>query len=237
MFSGSADLYDLIYSTFKDYAAETHRIATLLRRIHPRCRTVLDVGCGTGEHARLLAQRGFAVDGLDLDPAMLAIARQKHPVGRFFEADMSDFRLPHAYDAVLCLFSSIGYLRTLDRVIRAFTCFRSHLTAGGLVIVEPWFAPGALDPKRVTRNSAEADGLRVIRVGRLEVEGRVSRLHFDYEIDDASGVRHTSEVHELGLFTTDELMDAFGRAGLEATYDSQGLTERGLYVARTGRAE
>ena len=84
MFSASAEYYDLIYSTFKDYAGESARIDRLLREIHPSCRKVLDVACGTGEHIRCLAGLGFQVDGLDLDPAFLRIARQKHPSGRFF---------------------------------------------------------------------------------------------------------------------------------------------------------
>jgi len=48
MFDASAEYYDLIYSTFKDYAAETETIAALLRRLNSNCRTVLDIACGTG---------------------------------------------------------------------------------------------------------------------------------------------------------------------------------------------
>jgi SAM-dependent methyltransferase len=232
MFSASAEFYDLIYFTFKDYAAEARQIASLLRRLNPGCASVLDVACGTGEHARLLTADGFAVDGLDLDPAFVRIAQRKHPAGRFFEADMADFHLPHRYDAVLCLFSSIGYVRTLDRVGAALRCFREHLLPGGVIVVEPWFPPGALDPTRVARNVGEANGVRVSRVSRVAIEGRLSRLNFEYEITDGTGTRRTSEVHELGLFTTAELLAAFEDAGLAADHDPRGLTDRGLFVAR-----
>jgi len=232
MFSASAEFYDLIYSTFKDYDAEVEQITGLLHRLNPQCQTVLDVACGTGEHARLLAARGFVVDGLDLDPAFVRLAEQKHPAGQFFAADMSDFHLSGRYDAVLCLFSSIGYLTTLDRVRQALTCFREHLAPGGLIIVEPWFGPGVLDPQRVFRDEREANGVRVSRVSRAEIDGRLSRLHFDYEITDATGTRRSSEVHELGLFTTAELLAAFQGVGLRVEHDPKGLTDRGLYVAR-----
>ena len=145
---------------------------------------------------------------------------------------MSDFELPQQYDAVLCLFSSIGYLQTLDRVRRAFSCFRDRLTPQGIIIVEPWFAPGVLEPGRVTRQTAEANGIRVSRVSRVEIEGNISRLFFEYEISDSTGTRHASELHELGLFTTTELLRTFEDAGLQADYDPKGLTERGLYIAR-----
>jgi SAM-dependent methyltransferase len=236
MFSASAEFYDLIYSTFKDYAREAAQIAGLLRQLNPHCENVLDVGCGTGEHARLLATHGLVVDGIDVDPALLRIAERKHPSGRFFVADMSDFLLSHRYNAVLCLFSSIGYLKTLDRVRRAFTCFRDHLTAEGVIVVEPWFAPGMLDTTRVTQQTGEANGIRVNRVSRVEIEGTISRLYFDYEISDPTGIRRASEVHELGLFTPAELLQTFQEAGLQADHDPKGLTDRGLYVARI-RAE
>ena len=66
MFSKSAELYDQIYFEFKDYKAEAQRISELLAGEHSSARTLLDVACGTGEHARILRdQYGFEVDGID----------------------------------------------------------------------------------------------------------------------------------------------------------------------------
>ena len=234
MFSRSAELYDAIYGSFKDYAAESAAIATLVRGAAPDARTILDVGCGTGEHAKHLRMtHGFEVDGLDLDPGLLAVARAKVPAARFFEADMADFDLDTRYDVVMCLFSAIGYLRTLDRVTSALRCFRRHLTEGGVVIVEPWFAPGVLrvGPGAEARHG-EAAGTRVERRYTTTVDGRLSTLTFDYRIEDADGVRYEQEVHELGLFTEAEMMDSFRAAGLTATHDPEGLIGRGLYIAR-----
>ena len=92
MFSASAELYDLIYSGFKDYPAEAAQVAALIRAAHPTARLVLDVGCGTAEHARLLtANHSFTVDGLDRDPAFVRIARRKPPEASIYEADMMEF--------------------------------------------------------------------------------------------------------------------------------------------------
>ena len=232
MFSESAEFYDAIYS-FKDYSAEAARIAALVRSLHPGAHTILDVACGTGEHARFLAaDHGFEVDGLDLNAGLLHIARQKHRSGRFFQADMSEFALESRYDVVLCLFSSIGYLVTLERTRQALECFRRHLRQDGVLLVEPWFPPGGLDVGRVVRMTGTHEGRAVERISRNEIDGRISRLHFDYRIDTPNGVRTVSEVHELGLFSMQEMATAFDEAGLRASFDAVGLTGRGLWVAR-----
>ena len=232
VFTASAEYYDAIYATFKDYRTEATKLAALLRAINPACKTILDVACGTAEHELYLTDAGFTVDGLDIDETFLRIARTKNPTCRFFLGDMSAFDLPDRYDAVICLFSSIGYLRTLDRLVTALHCFRRHLAPGGIIVVEPWFAPGVLDPARVVKNTGEGNGVRVSRISRVELEGRLSRLRFDYEITDGVDTRRAQEVHELGLFTTAELLQTFRDAGLEADYDPKGLTDRGLYIAK-----
>ena len=231
MFSQTAEYYDLLYSTIKDYAREVPAITAMLRRLHPQVRTILDVGCGSGEHARRLAAEGFAVDGIDLEPVFVRVAREKHPAGTFALADMADFHLGRTYDAVLCLFSSIGYLRTLERVDAAIQCFREHVADGGVILVEPWFPPGFMTHGFVMRNEGADGQVRIVRHARTEIDGRISRLHFDYEITDASGTRQTREVHELGLFTVEEQLAAFERAGLEVRFEPAGFCDRGLFVA------
>ena len=233
MFSESAELYDLVYGSFKNYEVESDKIAAILTGARPGVGTVLDVACGTGEHARRLRQRhGLHVDGIDLDPKFVEIARRKNPGSTFTLANMSDFHLPDRYDAVMCLFSSIGYLRTLENVRDALACFREHTDPLGIVVVEPWLPPGVIDPNRRSTDVGEAEGIRVVRHARVDAKDRMSWIHFDYEITDAKGTRKTSEVHELGLFTPDEMLDAFKSVGLHATFDPHGLIGRGLYVAR-----
>lgn len=234
MFTESADLYDLIYDAFKDYAAEANSIAALLDEQHPGAKSLLDVGCGTGEHARLLTEvHGYCVDGLDLEPGFVEIAQRKVPAGRFEQADMLDFNLGRRYDAVVCLFSTIGYARTQDNVRRALRQFRKHLAAGGLIVVEPWLTPDMVRDGAVFMHTAERDDLKVCRMSRTELDGRVTRLHFEYLIGRAGHVERASEVHELGLLTVDEMTEAFHTAGLTAEYHPEGVTGRGLYVART----
>lgn len=238
MFSRSAHLYDLIYRQFKDYTDESRRVAELLDRVHPEARTVLDVACGTGEHARLLAQEyGYSVDGLDVEPEFVRLAEQKHPDGRFVCGDMTDFDLGGCYDAVLCLFSSIGYVRTLENVERTLSQFRRHLAVGGVVVVEPWIEPAAWQSGRVFMHTAESEDVSVCRMSHSAQRGRMSVLEFHFLIGRDEGVEHLTETHQLGLFTRDELERCFVAAGFkDIKYDAEGLTGRGIFTAQAGRS-
>src|SRR6516164_1407032 len=93
VFYASAEYYDAIYATIKDYRREATTLAALLRAVHPACKTILDVACGTAEHARHLTGAGFRVEGLAGDETFLRIARAKNPPCGFFAGDMSSFDL------------------------------------------------------------------------------------------------------------------------------------------------
>ncbi|MCP4603438.1 MAG: class I SAM-dependent methyltransferase [Proteobacteria bacterium] len=233
MFSKSAEFYDKIYFEFKDYEAESRVISELVDREHPLARTFLDVACGTGEHARILQERhGFEVDGIDLDDKLVSFAQRKNPGGSFCCADMVDFDLGKSFDVVMCLFSSIAYVKTLDRVTCALERFKAHTNQGGLILVEPWFPPGVLSPGRISLNTVQADDFEVARMGHSQVRDRISTLHFEYLIGTRGKIDHEIEKHELGLFTVDEMMRCFKDAGLKANFDKEGPSGRGLYLAR-----
>ena len=242
-YARSASTYDLIYS-FKDYAAEAARIAEILQEECSDAREVLDVACGTAEHARFLVNgpiRGASdtqpgatlrVDGVDLEPSFLEIARVKVPTGSFVVGDMADFDLGRRYDAVLCLFGAIGYLIELPRLVSALRCFGRHLRPGGVALVEPWFTPDAWRVGSIHMQTAEREDLKVCRMVIAAREGHVSILPFHYMVATPTGVEHFEEGHRMALRTQEEMLAAFREAGLEARFDPVGLNGRGLYVAR-----
>ncbi len=229
MFSVTAEIYDAIYG-FKDYAGEAMKIRQLIARERPGARTILDIACGTGEHARLLSP-DFEVDGIDLEPKFVGIARAKNPAGNFSVADMRAFQLEKRYDVVQCLFSSIGYLLTPEDIIAALKCFRSHLAPGGVILVEPWLSPAAYKVGQLHMVTVDKPDLKVCRMNVSKREGDISILHFHYLIATNEGVRKAEEVHRLVLVPTEQMVSHFEAAGLRCAFDSVGLFDRGLFIA------
>jgi ubiquinone/menaquinone biosynthesis C-methylase UbiE len=229
MFSRSAKYYDVVYS-FKQYDAEAKKIHDLIQR-HKTSAGVhlLDVACGTGGHIAWLAQH-YLIDGTDLDPEMLEVARRRYPELRFHEADMASFDLGRRFDAVICLFSSIGYVKTVQRLRRAVACMARHLETGGVLIVEPWLTAADYRTGMPHALFVDRPDLKIARINVSAARGRLSVLDFHYLIATPDGVEKFQERHELGMFSHEEYSAAFERAGLSVAFDPEGLTGRGLYI-------
>jgi SAM-dependent methyltransferase len=229
-YTPAAEYYDLIYGAVKDYRAESELLASLIHERRPGARTVLDVACGTGGHARWLSELGFEVTGVDLEPVFVEMARAKCPRGRFSVADMTELDLGETFDVVVCLFSAIGYVRTVEALGRTLVRLARHLEPEGVLVIDPWFAPGQLTHGNLRMLTGEQEGLVVCRIGRTLIDGVTSTLEMHYLIGRPEGIEHREERHELGLFTQREMEEAFRSAALSVTRLPEVLRTRGIYV-------
>ena len=237
MFFKSAQVYDNIYSN-KDYKAEADQIRELIEK-HSISggRELLDVACGTGIHLQHLAPH-FEVTGLDLDEGLLERARVRLPDATFHHGDMRDFDLGKQFDAVTCLFSSIGYAGTEDALIAAVDRLAHHAKPGGVVIVEPWFYPGQLSAHYVsTRHVDKGPQLQIVRMSRTSIADQVSTLHFHYMVGTPQGIDYFDEEHFLTMYTQRQYLLAFELSGLHnITHEMPGISGRGLYIGTKPQA-
>jgi SAM-dependent methyltransferase len=192
--------------------------------------TLLDVACGTGQHLAHL-QSHYHVQGLDADPAMLAIAAERLPSVALHQGDMQTFDLGAEVDVVTCLFSSIGYMTTVRGLGRALRTMSRHVRPGGLVVVEPWFTPDAWQSNRPAAVFVDRPEIKIARMNVSSTRERLSVLDFHYLVATSDGVERFHERFQLGLFTQAEYLSAFEAAGLSVQFDRGGLMGRGLYVA------
>jgi ubiquinone/menaquinone biosynthesis C-methylase UbiE len=236
MFSKSAELYDTIYlSRGKDYAAEARAVHELVQKyLNSGGKTLLDVACGTAIHTGYLGEH-YQVEGLDLDEQMLKVARKKLPETPFHQGDLVDFELPKKFDVITCLFSSIGYVKTVSKLNQAIANLERHLQPGGVLVIEPWFTPSDWHPGRVFATFVDQPDLKIARMNLSGQDGTLSYFVFHYLVGTPEGITCFDERHELGLFTTEEYLTAFRACGLEVIHDPRWLNERGLYLGQKTR--
>lgn len=234
MFLKTAEYYDRIYSQFKDYEEEANKIRAILQAKYPEATTILDVACGTGKHARILHEKfGYEITGVDLDEKFVRLAQKHLPQGKFYQADMKNFSLGERFDVVMCLFSSIGYVKEPENVIKTLQCFRKHLKEDGVLIVEPWLTPEKFTAGYFSLTTVDDEDLKIARMTYSEKFEHISRFTFEYLIADKEGIRRETENHELALFSVEEMMSFFEESGLKTEYDHVGLFDRGLYIAKS----
>jgi hypothetical protein len=105
-----------------------------------------------------------------------------------------------------------------------------HLHPDGVLIVEPWILPDAWIEGVSLVDVVEEDGRKLVRVITSRRADAMTILRMHYAVAAHGEITSVDERHELGLFTKEEYLQAFARAGLDATWDPDGLTGRGLLV-------
>jgi ubiquinone/menaquinone biosynthesis C-methylase UbiE len=229
MYRQLANYYDEIYH-FKNYQKEAEKIETLIHQYKKSSGNhLLDVACGTGNHIGYLKQH-YSVEGLDSSPEMLRIARKKHPDLIFHRGEMTSFKLKDRFDVITCLFSAIGHLKTKTRMRRAVRNMASHLQPGGLMFLEPWISPATFRKGLIGWNFVDKPNLKIARINISKVRGPVAAFEYHYLIGTSDKIQHIVDSVPTGLWTHEEYLAAVRDAGLEVSFDSEGLVGRGLYL-------
>jgi SAM-dependent methyltransferase len=218
--SAFAEYYDQITS-HKDYSAEVEALVALVQEKAPGpAPRILDVGCGTGTHAALLADKGYDVTALDASAEMAAKARLKAPTVKVVSGDIADLNAD-PFEFACSLFNVINYLESLEALINFFGEIGARLVSEGVLLVEAWnpIAVIAVPPETIER-IFDSDAARIRRTVVPHADFLYQRLDLEYEIEvqtdaDTGHPKHFVIPHRLVLFTPMEIEFALTRAGFE----------------------
>jgi SAM-dependent methyltransferase len=192
-FGTYARYYDVLYRD-KNYTAESEYVARAIRSVAADASSILELGCGTGRHGRLLANRGFHVHGIERSLEMAALAKsasqlQSDAIGSF-SCDIGDVRqvkLERTFDAVIALFHVISYQTTNSDLNATFAAASHHLAPGGVFLFDVWHGPAVLkqQPERRVKTVIDND-LRIVRTAqpRLDVDNNVVEIIYDIECEN-----------------------------------------------------
>lgn len=216
-----AEYYDILYRG-KDYKKETDYADRLIRRFSgKRARTLLDIGCGTGNHDAWFSGRGYKVVGIDRSPEMITIARKKAiaaPVPKFYVRDVSRFDLRGKFDAAISLFHVMSYLTTDEVFIKSLKNIHRHLKKDGLFIFDFWYGPAVLKQglkRRVKAASCENFNIKRVSVPKIHSDKNIVDVYFKNMILNKRGgpIRTIRECHKMRYFFLPELIFMLNQAG------------------------
>lgn len=209
--------------------------------------TVLDVACGTGTVALMLAEEGYRVTGVDLSEPMLVEARKKAAATGlevdFIQQDASRLNLPgRRYGCVVSFFDSLNNILEPDDLQAAFSAIYNHVAPGGLFIfdinTEYAFTAGMFNQR-----SSPLDGpLQYVWKARYDLAARLCTITMDFTFTPSLGETPLKfrEVHLQRAYDLPKVKEMLGAAGFSniRTFDAYSLaapkrrSDRVFYVAR-----
>lgn len=170
---------------------------------------ILDAPCGNGRHALQLAQRGYRVCGIDLDPRPPHDATQAAPNARFECMDVRKAASLGTFDAVVSFYSFLGYFANSDEDEESMEALAATLVPGGLLLIGTANA-AALTPGKETTLIDQAPW-QFVREDDFDASRNV--LHRRFRIYDADRQLQREITHQRRIYTPAELDGLLVRHG------------------------
>lgn len=200
-FNDYAQYYDCLYQD-KDYKQESNYIRDTILKYQPEAKTLLELGCGSGGHANVLAEH-FDIQGLDISEQMIKMAQAKHQQSNiaFDVADIRDFKLDKSFDSVFSLFHVMSYQTTNEDFYAVLANVKQHIKKGGLFLFDVWYGPGVLADKPTGRvKRMHNDKIHVTRVATPRLDTTLNTVDVHYEVfvkDNKNHISSFDETHKM----------------------------------------
>ncbi|MBI4056649.1 MAG: methyltransferase domain-containing protein [Elusimicrobia bacterium] len=216
--------YDVVYAK-QDYTGECALVERTLQRYgKAKIKTILDLGCGTGTHSLLLANRGYEVTGVDRSESMITQARTKKPNDRsmpvtFQQGDAATLNLGRSFDAVLMMSAVLDYQLENQDVVAALQTVKRHLNPNGLFLFDVWNGPAVLKTRPQERiRIFESHGQKLIRLAVPKLDSTLHRCTIEYRhllLQPDHQYRETVERHTVRYFFPMEVKQYLAETGFE----------------------
>ena len=236
VFGNYSRYYDLLYRD-KDYIGEAQFIHQLIQNHAPNAQSILELGCGTGNHAMLLAKEGYHIHGIDLSEEMLQQARDRLsnlPPDlasnlTFSSGDIRHVRLNQKFDVILSLFHVISYQTANEDLQAAFATVKEHLKPGGIFIFDCWYGPAVLSESPTVRiKRLENDEIQITRIAEPKIYPNDNLVNVNYQVfikDKNSGsVDELQETHRMRYLFQPEVILLLNNLGFTVVNFKEWMT-------------
>lgn len=188
-----SQIYDSLYQD-KDYGSECDFLERIFEKYNVKINTILDLGCGTANHAAILVKRGYKVTGVDRSAEMIRLAKEKiNDLGinmKFINADITSLPISRKYDAIISMFSVINYLTEDKLILKTFKSVIKNLKINGIFIFDSWHGPGVISEKPVKKvKEINTENGMIIRevYPKINIKNNTVNVKYKITINNAKG--------------------------------------------------
>ena len=225
-----AEYYDLL-AQHKNYQEETRHLDQLIKSLFINNQTpIIDIGCGTGSHAiALAALRSNPISGFDTSKAMINKANSKNSSVNFSYGELSDLT-EKKYGLAFSLFNVINCIENLDVLTQFLFQASRILKPNSYLFLEFWNKSLVTEaPPRTVVRTYNSEGKKVIRKAvpdNSDLESGKLKLKYEVNIVDSVGSETCfTRVHELTLFSFEEIKNCLQEVGFEIEFYRGSLPE------------
>jgi SAM-dependent methyltransferase len=231
IFKESSKYYDLLYST-KEYDEESLYILNIIKKYSKdEVNTLLELGSGTGQHAKYLTQYNLEVFGIDLSSTMIEIAQSLNL--KNFKIKQGDIRHNNfsgiQFDCAVSLFHVISYLKTNEDVIACFNAVNEQLKLGALFIFDVWYTPAVYTLKPETRvKRIENEEYAIVRLAESLADSTTSIVEVNFTTlikqKNTGKISELKETHMMRHFSYNEMLLICELTGFEIQHKEEFMT-------------
>lgn len=204
----SGEYYDLFYKE-KDYMSEAIYLHQKLIENNVTGKNILELGCGTGKHAKKFSEFGYKILGIEKSNAMINAAEKIYN----FECRQGDIRkikIDEKFDSVISLFHVISYQTDNESLESVFKKAYESLKVNGIFIFDVWYGPAVIHQKPTIKiKKIITKTNHITRIAEPELVTYKNQVNVKYTFYDlnlsSNQLKISEEIHPMRYFTVPEL--------------------------------
>lgn len=222
LYSDLAEYYYAIESHHRNISDDISFIRSYMPK-DVKIPSLLDLGCGSGEHLAMLNRTGVKCTGLDVSKDIIEVARKRNGNSiRYLISDMREFDFFEEFDVITSLFGSFDYMVDDRDVEKVLWNTRRALKTGGIAIFEIWNSTPVVkisekpisfvSETRIPEGTIRRErGFSVISIH----PATVVRVDYRYYIQTKGGVDFLEDSHVMRSYRIDEFEKVLNANGLK----------------------
>jgi len=210
-----AFFYDLLYKK-KNYFKEANILIKNIKQNKQNAKSILELGCGTGNYSNLFEKKGFNIHSVDISKSMIDIAKKKYSAKKikFICKDLRKLNLSKKFDVVIALFDILSFQTSNSDVNKFFNTINKHINKNGIIIFDFWFKDAIQKLKPSNRvKEVENHSFKIVKVTEPNWNKKNNIIEVNYNLlaenKSNNKIEFIKGSHKLRYFALTEIRKYF----------------------------